>query len=116
MANAYHVIVDHMTLYCRLQYSTDCVYIMASNIQDLRGYDHQFVEKYSDGLICLICLCVARDPHQLSCCGKLLCRACLEEYKKGSSNCPQCGVQIHCFADKKSNTFMIIYVALKRKV
>jgi TNF receptor-associated factor 4 len=76
---------------------------MASNIQDLRGYDHQFVEKYSDGLICLICLCVARDPQQITCCGKLLCKACLEEYKKGSNNCPQCGVHISTFDDKKSN-------------
>ena len=55
---------------------------MASNKEDLRGYDHQFVEKYSDGLLCLICLCVARDPQQLSCCGKLLCKGCLQEHKK----------------------------------
>ena len=76
-------------------------------------YDHQFKEKYSDGLICLICLCVARDPLQIICCGKLFCRACLKEYKKGSSNCPQCRVHIRSFTDKKSNTFMIT-IALKK--
>jgi hypothetical protein len=80
---------------------------MASSTEALRGYDHQFMEKYSDDLICLICLCVARDPQQISCCGKLFCRVCLEEHKKGSSDCPQCRVNISSFADKKSTTLMI---------
>ena len=75
---------------------------MASNTKDLKGYNHQFVDKYSDSLICLICQSVARDPQQISCCGKLLCRACLDEHKKGSRNCPQCTKDIISFADKRS--------------
>ena len=82
---------------------------MALNIQDLKGYDHQFVDKYSDGLNCLICLCVARDPQQVTCCGKLLCRVCLEEYREGSNSCPHCRKHISTFADTKSN---IIFISL----
>ena len=41
-------------------------------------------------LLCLICLCVARDPQQINCCGKLLCKGCLEKHKECSDDCPQC--------------------------
>ena len=88
---------------------------MASSTEDMRGYDHQFVEKYPDGLICLICQNVARDPQQISCCGKLLCRACLEEHKKGSNNCPQCREHIINFADKRSKHIIIYFARLKER-
>ena len=69
---------------------------------DLKGYDHQFVEPPPDDLLCLICLCVARDPQQINCCGKVLCKGCLEEHKKNSTVCPQCRKDINNFADKRS--------------
>jgi TNF receptor-associated factor 4 len=74
---------------------------MAANIGDLQGYDHQFVEPPPDDLLCLICLCVARDPQQIKCCGKVLCKGCLEKRKKQSNNCPQCRKHIVSFADKR---------------
>jgi TNF receptor-associated factor 4 len=75
---------------------------MAASVGDLKGYDHQFVEPPPDDLICLICLCVARDPQQINCCGKVLCKGCLEEHKKNSTVCPQCRKNINSFADKRS--------------
>ena len=75
---------------------------MAANAGDLKGYDHQFVEPPPDDLLCLICLCVARDPQQINCCGKVLCKGCLEEHKKYSTVCPQCRNVINSFADKRS--------------
>jgi hypothetical protein len=41
---------------------------MAASVRDLRGYDHHFVEPPPDDLICLICLCVARDPTAVERC------------------------------------------------
>jgi TNF receptor-associated factor 4 len=75
---------------------------MAAGVEDLKGYDHQLVEPPPDDLLCLICLCVARDPQQISCCGKVLCKGCLEEHKKSSTVCPQCRKYINSFADKRS--------------
>jgi predicted amidophosphoribosyltransferase len=75
---------------------------MAANFGDLKDYDHQFVEPPPDDLLCLICLCVARDPQQITCCGKVLCKGCLEKHKKNSTVCPQCRKDINSFADKRS--------------
>ena len=77
---------------------------MASNTgQTLKGYDHQFVDPPPDDLVCLICLSVARDPQQVNCCGKVLCRTCLKEHKRDSNSCLHCRNDITSFADKKSN-------------
>ena len=89
-------------------YTPPSLYIMASNVQYLKGYEHQFVESPPDDLLCLICLSVARDPQQISCCGKVLCKGCLEELKKHSNLCPQCRVDIVSFADKRSKICNII--------
>ena len=79
---------------------------MASNTdQTLKGYEHQFVDSPPDDLVCLICLSVARDPQQVNCCGKVLCRTCLEEHKRYSNICPQCRVEITSFADKRSKSY-----------
>ena len=75
---------------------------MAASVGDLKGYDHQFVEPPPDDLLCLIYLCVARDPQQINRCGKLFCKGCLEEHKKNSTVCPQCRKVINSFADKRS--------------
>ena len=63
---------------------------MASNTRKLGGYDLNFVEDPPDDLICLICTLMAKDPQQVTCCGKIFCRVCLTEHKKYSDACPQC--------------------------
>ena len=35
-----------------------------------------------DKLICQICIHVARTPHQVTCCGRVYCKACLNEHKR----------------------------------
>ena len=75
---------------------------MAASVGDLKGYDQEFLEPPPDDLLCLICLCVARDPQQISCCGKVFCKICLEEHKEHSSDCPQCRKHIVSFPDKRS--------------
>ena len=77
-----------------------------------KGYDHQFVDPPPDDLVCLICLSVARDPQQVNCCGKVLCRICLETAHKryfNRSKCPQCRVEITSFPDKRSKFAYLLY-------
>ena len=68
----------------------------------LKGYDHQFIDQPPDDLLCLICLMVARDPQQITCCGKVLCETCLQDLKNYSNVCPQCRKPIVSFPDTKS--------------
>ena len=99
--------VYHMMLYYRALHPLHVQVV--GNIM-AQGYDHQFVEQTPQNLICLICLHVARDPQQVNCCGKLLCRGCLTEHKKRSSNCPHCRGTITSFADRRSNTLTHKYI------
>ena len=84
---------------------------MTASVGDLKGYDHQFLEPPPDGLLCLICLCVARDPQQINCCGKVFCKGCLEVHKKHSTVCPQCRKDIVSFADKRGKHQKILYTS-----
>ena len=54
------------------------------------GYDCDFVNDVTASLQCLICTLPARDPQQVSCCGKIFCLSCLDILKKSKSNsCPK---------------------------
>ena len=94
-------ITSHVTVYYRMLATPPSLFIMAANSQDIKGYDHEFVDPPPSDLLCLICLCVARNPQQVNCCGKVLCKVCLDEYKKSYSVCPQCRTSINSFADKR---------------
>ena len=63
---------------------------MASNASNTGGYDCKFVETPPNKLVCQICLHVARNPHQVTCCGRVYCKACQDEHKRHSSFCPNC--------------------------
>ena len=55
---------------------------MASNVPMTGGYDCKFVDTPPDKLVCQICLLVARTPHQVTCCGRVYCKTCLDEHKR----------------------------------
>ncbi len=63
------------------------------------GYDNNFVETPPNELKCLICHDVARDPQQISCCGKVYCKDCLTECE----TCPTCRKRSSSFADLVSS-------------
>ena len=67
------------------------------------GCDKNFVETPPDELICLICQSVALDPQQLTCCGKLYCKTCLDKQKKAANSCPTCRKVINSFPDYLSS-------------
>lgn len=52
----------------------------------------KFVSQPDDGLKCLICLDLAREPQQHEACGKLFCNDCLEKYGRDKP-CPNCRKQ-----------------------
>lgn len=63
---------------------------MASNVPLTGGYDCKFVETPPDKLMCQICLLVAHTPHQVTCCGRVYCKTCLDKHKRLSNTCPNC--------------------------
>lgn len=57
------------------------------------GYDLFFLEEPPSDLICPICRLVAKDPYQVSCCGKIYCCSCfteLEQRSKWMFRCANC--------------------------
>ena len=81
---------------------------MASSITQSGGYDYEFVDtNLPDEFQCLICKLVPRDVRQASCCGKMFCKSCLDEWKTKSTNytCPNCREDLtnNCFKDSNMN-------------
>ncbi len=79
---------------------------MAANVG---GYDLNWLEDPPDDLKCLICLCVARDPHQhpgdaTNECGKVFCHSCITEYQKNKTTCPNCRKNLTHFKYAKSKS------------
>lgn len=57
------------------------------------GHDYFFLEEPPSDVICPICRLVAREPQQVSCCGKIYCKSCfveLETQSKWSLRCANC--------------------------
>ena len=66
---------------------------MATNIIPCGGYDYNFVDgEPPSEYICHICIFVSRDPQQVSCCGNIYCKSCLQKLKDTSIDfkCPTC--------------------------
>ena len=72
---------------------------MAFNAPKNGRYDCEFVDTPPDKLVCQICLLVAGAPHQVMCCGRVYCKACLDEHKKSSRTCPNCRKRGRNFPD-----------------
>ena len=63
---------------------------MASN--STKDYDYKFITEPDDALKCLICLSVAKDPHQHGKCGRLFCKECIDKNGEGKP-CPYCRME-----------------------
>lgn len=68
----------------------------------VNGYMYKFIDNLPDDMICLICQFPACNPHQRDCCGKIFCKACLDEHEKHSNQCPNCRQNGKNFYDKRS--------------
>ncbi len=57
------------------------------------GFDCEFVEPPPERYVqseCPVCLQIIREPHQVTCCGKKFCKACIEHIKAIKKPCPTC--------------------------
>ena len=55
------------------------------------GYDYELVSNPPpDNYICPICILLARDAQQASCCGKIFCRQCIEKAARANLKCLRC--------------------------
>ncbi|XP_064385177.1 TNF receptor-associated factor 4-like [Halichondria panicea] len=57
------------------------------------GFDCEFVKPPPSEYIqsqCPVCLQIIREPHQVTCCGKKFCKACIEHIKAIKKSCPTC--------------------------
>ncbi len=68
--------------------------------KNVMGFDCEFLEPPPENLQtdCPVCLQIIREPHQVTCCGKKFCKACIERVQ---GSCPTCKAQeFRCFPDK----------------
>ena len=63
---------------------------MATPVSKYGGYDYKFCDPLPDECPCPVCTLVQKDPHQLTCCGKIFCKSCLDELIKHNKSCPNC--------------------------
>ena len=67
------------------------------------GFDCEFVKPPPSEYIqseCPVCLQIIREPHQVTCCGKKFCKACIEHIKAIKKPCPICNEEFSSFVDK----------------
>ena len=67
--------------------------IMATKQGD---YQYDFVDPLPEECPCLVCLEVQVDPHQVTCCGKIFCKSCLDQLINIGQKCPNCRKNISC--------------------
>ena len=53
------------------------------------GYEYSFVDP-PDELLCMVCHHVAKEAHQVECCGKIFCKTCITEVNGRMGICPNC--------------------------
>ncbi len=67
------------------------------------GFDCEFVKPPPSEYVqseCPVCLQIIREPHQVTCCGKKFCKACIEHIRAIQKPCPTCNEEFSSFADK----------------
>lgn len=74
------------------------------------GKELTFKAKFEDHFTCAICMELARDATQSSCCGQSFCKACIESWQVRSNNCPTCRTTtqqgFRVFDDVRVNRFI----------
>ena len=58
------------------------------------GYEYEFVDQVPEDYFCRLCKHVAREPNITTCCGEIICKACVDyvDYViQDKKSCPSCG-------------------------
>ena len=54
------------------------------------GYEYEFVDQVPEDYFCKLCKHVAREPNITTCCGEILCKACIDATVQDKKPCPSC--------------------------
>ena len=54
------------------------------------GYEYEFVDQVPEDHFCKLCKHVAREPNITTCCGEILCKACINAIIQDKKPCPSC--------------------------
>ena len=57
---------------------------------DRAGYDCEFVNDRPLCAVCSICSLILRHPRQVSCCGEIFCKSCIDRVEVNGKECPAC--------------------------
>ena len=60
------------------------------NSVEYKQREYYVKETPGDELQCVICHCLAFNPHQTRCCGHTVCLECCNQWKARQNSCPQC--------------------------
>ena len=71
------------------------------------GYEYEFVEQVPEDYFCKLCKHVAREPNLTTCCGEIICKACVDDITQDKKPCLSCG---------DSNTTSFPHVKYQRKI
>ena len=65
---------------------------MSGVLKEMASYKYQFVNPPPDDVICPLCLDIAEEPHQFTCCGHHICKMCGDKIKQQATTprCPMC--------------------------
>ena len=66
-------------------------------VDEIGGYDADFVEEVPKRLECPVCLLAYREPYLLNCCGRKVCSSCLRSI--GVQRCPLCREEFQSMSD-----------------
>ena len=83
--------------------TTDCenTSTQTKSVDVTTGHDCQFADECPKRSECPICLLVLRQPHQVTCCGKIFCKACICKLMNKEQPCPTCKAEsFACYPDK----------------
>ena len=61
---------------------------MSLDVEEIGGYDYEYVVPPPDSLVCKICRFPSRDPHMTLCCGHVFCKSCVSRVESGT--CATC--------------------------
>ena len=71
------------------------------------GYEYEFVDQVPEDYFCKHCKHVAREPNITTCCGEVLCKACVDAIIQDNKPCPSC---------ENSNLSSVLQVKYKSKI
>lgn len=54
------------------------------------GYNYELIDLIPEECPCVVCKLVQKEPYQVTCCGKILCKSCLDQLISNKIRCPNC--------------------------